>query len=91
MHLSKEQLEQTREMAYRCFAPQMIAINLMLDEEDFTEAIMIPGSPVRHAYYSGLIRQQMELRDSIIKSAHNGSNPAQEQLLKMITQLTGSI
>jgi hypothetical protein len=90
MHLSGEQLNQVTEMAYRCFAPFLIAINLEVDEVEFIEQIYIEGS-IRKAYYAGLIRQQTELREALIKAAHNGSNPAQEQLLKMMEQLKGLI
>jgi hypothetical protein len=91
MHLNPEQLNQVTEMAYRCFAPFLIAINLEQDETEFTEQIHIEGSAVRKAYYTGLIRQQTELREALIKAAHNGSNPAQEQLLRMMEQLKGFI
>ena len=91
MSLNQEQLSQIEEMAYRCFAPFLIAINLELDEPEFIEAIFIEGTDIRKAYYKGLIRQQMELRDSLIKATHNGSNPAQEQLMKIMEQLKGFI
>jgi hypothetical protein len=91
MFLNPEQLEQVTEMAYRYFAPPQIAINLELDETDFIEAIRIEGTDIRKAYYKGFIQQQMELRDALIKAAHNGSNPAQEQLLKLAEQLKGCI
>ena len=91
MYLNQEQLNQIEEMAYRCFVPFLIAINLELDETEFIEAISIEGTDIRKAYYKGLIRQQMELRDALIKAAHNGSNPAQEQLMKIMEQLKGFI
>jgi hypothetical protein len=91
MYLNPEQLSQVEEMAYRCFAPFLIAINLELDETGFVEQIFIEGTNIRKSYYRGLIRQQQELRDSLIKAAHNGSNPAQEQLMKIMEQLKGFI
>ncbi len=87
MHLSEEQLNSVEEMAYRLFSPDMIAINIEVDEEDFNQAIETPGSNERKRFYKGLIRHESELRESIMKSARNGSNPAQEQLLKMIKGL----
>lgn len=93
MHLSAEQLNMIEEMAYRLFPPVMIAINIEADELDFIEAINTPGETARNAYYKGLIRQQMELRDSIIKAAKNGSNPAQQQIISLsnilISQMNG--
>jgi hypothetical protein len=91
MHLNPEQLNQVTEMAYRCFTPFLIAINPEPDEIQFVEQISIEGAGIRKSYYKGLIRQQMELGDALIKAAHNGSNPAQEQLLKIMEQLKGFI
>jgi Fic family protein len=91
MYLTPEQLNQVEEMAYRCFAPFLIAINLELDEIEFIGQIFIEGTNIRKAYFKGLIRQQMELREALIKAAHNGSNPAQEQLMKIMEQLKGFI
>jgi len=91
MYLTPEQLSQVEEMAYRCFEPFMIAINLELDEIEFIGQIFIEGTDIRKAYYKGLIRQQMELREALIIAARNGSNPAQEQLMKIMEQLKGFI
>ena len=91
MHLTEEQLSQVEEMAYRLITPGLIAINIEVDEDEFTDALSNPGNEIRIAYYKGLIRQESDLRDSIIKAAHNGSNPAQEQLLKMINKLISTI
>ena len=87
MHLSEEQLEIIEQMGYRLFTPAMVAINIEADEDEFTEEINIPGTKARIAYYKGLIKQESELREAIIKAAGNGSNPAQEQLIKMLNQL----
>ncbi len=87
MHLSEEQLEIIEQMGYRLFTPTMVAINIETDEDEFAEEITIPGTPARIAYYKGVIKQESELREAIIKAAGNGSNPAQEQLIKMLNQL----
>ena len=91
MHLSEEQIKQIEEMAYRLMSPELIAINIEVDEDDFTDTLTHLDSNVRKAYYKGLIRQQSDLRESIIKAAHNGSNPAQEQLLKMMNKIISTI
>lgn len=87
MHLSAEQLEIIEQMGYRLFTSAMVAINIEADEDEFAEEINIPGTDARIAYYRGVIRQEMELREAIIKAAGNGSNPAQEQLLKMLNKI----
>jgi len=91
MHLSEEQLKGIEEMAYRLFSPELTAINIEVDEVEFCEQVSIPGTTARKAYYTGIIRQETELREAIIKSAGNGSNPAQEQLLKLLIQLKSSL
>lgn len=87
MHLKEEQLNVVEEMGYRLFTPDMVAINIEVDEDEFCSEVEIPGTAARTAYYRGIIRQEMELREAIIKSAGNGSNPAQEQLIKLLNKL----
>lgn len=43
------------------------------------------------AYYRGYIRQKMEVQRSIIKAAQNGSNPALEQLLRMLNDISNQL
>ena len=38
----------------------------------------------KSAFSRGHLRQTVELRESLIKSAVNGSNPAQQELVKFI-------
>lgn len=90
MYFSEEQLNIIEEMAYRLFEPYKIAINLEVDEYDFIDQINQP-SEARKAFYKGIIRHEMELREQIIKAALNGSNPAQDQLLKMFQTLTSNL
>ena len=60
-------------MAYRLILPGLIAINIGVDETDFLAELRTPGTEVRTAF-----------RESLIKSAANGSNPAQQELIKFI-------
>lgn len=84
MNLNTEQLEQLEQMGYALITPETAAINLEVDEVELREDIRKVGSPARRAYYRGYLRQLMETRNAIIKAAHNGSNPAQLELMKMI-------
>lgn len=90
MNLTKEQLKQVEEMAYRLIAPELIAINLEVDVYDFKMALEADG-PVRTAFFSGYLQQLIETRDALIKSAHNGSNPAQLELLKFIRDMDNKL
>ena len=87
MSLNEQQLNEVEEMAYRLISPGMIAINIGTDELEFLNEMRTPGTQVRNAFYRGYIRQLVELRSSIIKSALNGSNPAQQELVKFVRQM----
>lgn len=85
MNLTKEQLETVEQMAYRLFTPDMIALNIGVPEIDFKMALQSP-STCRTAFYRGVIRQEMELREALIKATQNGSNPALVELMKLLKQ-----
>ena len=91
MNLTKEQREQLEEMAYNLVTPELAAINLEVDELEFMTELRTIGSSVRRAYYSGYLRQLIQTRQAIIKAAHNGSNPAQLEILKMIRHATNAL
>lgn len=84
MNLTTEQRDEIENMAYRLIPPGLIAINIGADETDFLAELRTPGTEIRAAFYKGHLRQLVELRESLIKSAINGSNPAQQELVKFI-------
>lgn len=89
-NLTKEKSDALEEMAYCLIPLPLIAINLEIEEYELKELLQQP-SPVRTAYYRGYIRQKMEVQRSIIKTAQNGSNPALEQLLKMLHDISNQL
>ena len=89
--LNEAERTTVEEMSYRLMSPFLIAINLEMDENDFLDELRTPGTDIRQAFYRGYIRQTMELRESIIKAAQNGSNPAQQELIKFIQQQNNHI
>ena len=91
MNLNKEQREQLEQMGYMLIPPQLAATNLEVDELEFLTEMKAVGSEVRQAYYSGYLRQLVETRQAIVKAAHNGSNPAQVELLKLINRMQNAI
>ncbi len=91
MNLNTEQREQLEQMGYALITPELAATNLEVDELEFMTELRTVGSEVRRAYYRGYIRQLTETRQAIIKAAHNGSNPAQLELLKLINRLQNSL
>lgn len=91
MNLNKEQREQLEQMGYMLIPPQLAAINLEMDELEFLTELKTEGSEVQKAYYSGYIRELVETRQAIVKAAHNGSNPAQVELLRLINRMQNAI
>lgn len=88
MYFNAEQLNNIEEMAYQLFSPFEIALALETEDQDeFIEEITISGTDVHKAFYKGYLRQIGELRTDTIKAARNGSNPAQIELLKCITNI----
>ncbi len=91
MNLSKEQLEQVELLAYRMFSPANIAVAIEVDVIDFIDEVRTRGTEAHQAFFRGYMQQQAELRESIIKAAKNGSNPAQMELLKLLKKTNQAI
>ena len=87
MNLKPEQLKAVEDLAYRLISPEMVAISIGVDEFDFIHAVRTPGTEARNAYYKGYLQQTVEVREGIIKTAKNGSNPAQVELLKFLKDI----
>ncbi len=86
MNLRKEQIEAIEDFAYNLIPIPIIAVMIEVDELGLREAIGEYDSEARRAYYKGYGRMLMETRKSIIRSAQNGSNPAQMELLQFIRE-----
>jgi len=91
MNITEEQLKAVEDMAYRLFPAHIIAINIGVDELELKNEIRTPDTDVRKAFFRGYIRQQNMLRESIIKSAKNGSNPAQMELIKLLKEFNRNL
>lgn len=91
MNLNTEQLKSVEKLAYRLFTPSMIALSIEVDELDFVREVRTPGTAARTAFFKGYLQQQLETREALIKSARNGSNPAQVELLKLFNKMNRAI
>lgn len=91
MNLNEDQLKAIEDLAYRLITLSLIAVNIGTDETDFIQEVRTPGTAARTAFYKGYLRQLIETRDALIKSAKNGSNPAQLELLHFIKDLNNSL
>lgn len=86
MNLTQEQLDRVRELSELTIAPRLIANVIEVDEMEFLEEINTEGTHARQAFFTGMVTQMCNTRAAIIKSAQNGSNPAQSELLKFIQE-----
>lgn len=91
MNLNEDQLKAIEDLAYRLVTLSLIAINIGVDELDFIQEVRTPGTRARAAFYRGYLRQLIEVRNALIKSAKNGSNPAQMELLNFIKDVNNSL
>lgn len=86
MNLTPQQLDKIKDLAYRVIPIQLIANAIEVDELEFVDDVCTPGTASRRAYLTGSMQQMVESREFIIKSARNGSNPAQAELLKFLNE-----
>lgn len=82
MNLTEEQLKEVENAAYLLIPPGWVAISLEVDEQEFWTELRTLNTPINKAYNTGYLRQLTETRAAIIKSAHNGSNPAQMEVMR---------
>lgn len=85
---AENRLEIIERLAYRTVPVHLIAATLSEDKDILSAAISELGTPEHDAYYQGYMRQYLELKESIIRSAKNGSNPAQAEVLKSLAEIT---
>ena len=88
MHLSKDQLDQVRELAKVFFSPKDIAIFLQVDPGEFSESCRDEQDPIYKAYYGGRLESEFEVRKSVLQLAISGSSPAQTMMLELLKNST---
>ena len=91
MNLTKEQINEVVEMAGLFFGPEQIGLNLELtdhEQEMFELSVMdkTTNDPLSAAYFKGRLSAQIALRAAIKQSAYNGSNPAQQIMLRFLNE-----
>jgi len=83
MHLTKQQIKDIEELAELFYSPADIAVNIGVDEDEFSILIKAKEGEGYIAYKKGWLTGDMKLRKSIVKSAENGSTPSQQMLREM--------
>lgn len=86
MSLTKQQIDALEDFAYNLIPIYIIAAMMEVDELELRETIEDYSSEARRAFYKGYGRMLLETRKGIIRSAQNGSNPAQVELLQFIRE-----
>jgi hypothetical protein len=83
MCLNDDQLQEVKNLAALFYTPAEIALMMDFIETDFEFDIINKTGPLYKAYQGGRLQSEMELRNSIIRLAKQGSSPAQTAALKI--------
>jgi len=81
--LTEDQIETIQQMAELFYTFEHICINAEVDPEAYIEDFTDKTGEFFTAYITGYLKGDIALRQSIKKSADNGSHPAQQLLLKL--------
>ena len=84
--MNTEQLKALEDFAYNLVPIHIMAVMMEVNEIDLRLAIEQTDSAEHHAYYTGYGKILLETRKQIIRSAQNGSNPAQQEILQFIRE-----
>ena len=87
MNLTTEQLKAVKEMGNLYLPLNMVAANLEVSELELRVDMMDKDSDAYKAYMAGVGERTTALHDAILRSASNGSNPAQMEALKFLAQI----
>lgn len=86
MNLNEKELEMIRKMAGLFYSPKEIAIIVEAPPEEFEAEIKCGTCPIFLAYMKGYLEADIDMRQSIMQSALNGSSPAQTMLREIQRQ-----
>ena len=78
-----KELDSIELMGSLFFSLEDIAAFLQYDKLSFVADACIEGSDAYMSYNQGWLKSEIKLRQSIMESAENGSNPAQAIIMKI--------
>lgn len=87
MNLTTEQLKAIEDMGDLLLPISLVAANVECSELELRLEFQDRESEAYRAYMRGVGMRQMKLHQAILRSADNGSNPAQVEALKFLAQL----
>lgn len=92
MDYSTDLLKEIEKNAMGMMTPREISFLLDIDEIQFIDDINTRGNPARKAFFRGVTKTAMELRENIIDAAMAGSpfsiSECQKQLMQMLAEIT---
>lgn len=88
MNLNQEELKALKDHAENYMSLPQLAIILEVDVDELTVEFNKKDSAVRKAIDHGRMLTLSAVQKSLITSAKNGSNPAQEKILEIINRIT---
>lgn len=83
MSYKEDELQQIEEMGELFFSAADIAIILEIDPDKFISEIRMENTEAYKRYKKGWLTSEIKLRKSIMESAENGSNPAQQLMFEI--------
>lgn len=87
MNLTTEQLKAIEDMGDLLLPISLVAANVECSELELRLEFQDQESAAYRAYMKGVGQRQVKLHQAILRSADNGSNPAQVEALKFLAQL----
>ena len=87
MKLTTEQLNMLERLGATFFTIKEAAIVLQVPYIDLKNQIEDSNSEAHQVYHKGKFQSELEMRESIIKMAKRGSNPAQKMLLDILQKM----
>lgn len=87
MLVSKEQLEIVERAGAAFCKPSEVCRLAGIPEEVFRQALENPESNIYQSYYSGLETTKLELKESTIAIAKQGSSPAQTMAFGLLKEV----
>lgn len=87
MNLNEEQLKAIEEMGNLLLPISIVAANIEVSELELRMEFQDRESKAYAAYMKGVGTRQMALHSAILRSADNGSNPAQIEALKFLASI----
>lgn len=80
-------LAEAESFAALLYGPEKLAVLLRTDVADIRLAISDPRSPLGSAIHRGYLLCESEIRVAVLKSAKQGSGPAQAEALRLLKSI----